>query len=103
MHSQLLCILLHATNLKFLVFVGDSILDGLDLRGDHREYRNVDTIELIETPPGPTLAQTGEQLAHSLQGGLGNIFSVYDFNLRLQYDCHAMYVLQTNSNQPLPK
>lgn len=57
------------THLKFLVLVGDSILNGLDLRGDHREHRDVNAIELIEAPPGSTLAQTREQLAHSLQGG----------------------------------
>ena len=65
------------THLEFLVLVCDSVLDGLNLCGDHREYRDVNAVELIETPPGSTLTQAREQLAHSLQGDTTTMFHVH--------------------------
>ena len=44
----------------------ESISDGRQLSGDNRQYRDVNTIELIKTTPGTTLAQTRKYLANSL-------------------------------------
>ena len=44
--------------LESLVFVDEGVLDGLDLRGDDRQNGDVDSVELIEAAPGPTLTQT---------------------------------------------
>ena len=48
------------------MLVDESILNGLDLSGYDREYRDIDTIELIKAAPGTTLAQTRVDLPHSL-------------------------------------
>ena len=48
------------------MLVDESILNGLDLPGYDREYRDIDTIELIKAAPGTTLAQTRVDLPHSL-------------------------------------
>ena len=58
-HVNILMITQH-THLEFLVLVCDSILDSLNLCGDHREHRDVNAVELIETPPGSTLTQARE-------------------------------------------
>lgn len=42
-------------------------LDELDLLGDGRQHSLFQTIELIKAPPGPHLAQTHEDTAHSLK------------------------------------
>ena len=48
------------------MFVDESILNGLDLSGYDRQYRDVDTIELIKAAPCTALTQTRVDLAYSL-------------------------------------
>lgn len=49
------------------MFVDEGILDGFDLCGDDRKHGDINSIELIKTPPGSALAQTRKQLPNSLR------------------------------------
>lgn len=44
----------------------ESRLDGLDLHGDCREHCLLQSVELIEAPPGPTLDDANEDTPHAL-------------------------------------
>ena len=50
------------------MFVDESILDRLDLSGDDGKHRDVDSVDLIESSPRPTLTETRKQLPYSLKG-----------------------------------
>ncbi len=39
------------------MLMDECVLNGLDLSGDDRQYRDVDSVELIETTPRSTLTQ----------------------------------------------
>lgn len=56
--------------LKSLETHEKSVSDSGQLSRDYGQDGHVDTIELIETAPGTTLAQPGEYLADSLKHNL---------------------------------
>ncbi len=47
-----------AAYLKLDMLMDECILNGLDLSGDDRQYRDVDSVELIEATPRSTLTQS---------------------------------------------
>ena len=54
------------TNLEPFQIHEECVSNNCELRGNDRQNWDVDTIELVETPPRTALAQTGEYLAHGL-------------------------------------
>ena len=45
----------------------EGITDGVELCGDDRKYRDVDTVELVEASPCTTLTQAREDFPHGLK------------------------------------